>query len=146
MPLLRGRGLWGMRGCVGGGLLASPDDVVNEGCPVFSKSSCFADQAKICTIVTSLYPPSPLKSPIRCFNMFAGEHLLWKFVLILYHTRHCTALPSLQVNHLHVFCDILSPKAVCGVLCCFFRPKVFSPGDHVWYPPPPPVSNECCVQ
>ena len=23
-----------------------------------------------------------------------------------------------------------------GVLCCYFRPKVFSPGDHVWYHSP----------
>jgi hypothetical protein len=33
----------------------------------------------------------------------------------------------------HVLRDILYPKAVCGMLCCFFRPQMFSPGDHVWY-------------
>ena len=51
----------------------------------------------------------------------------------LSHTRSCIALPFLQISHLCVFCDILSPKAVYRVLCPFFRPKMFSPGDRVWY-------------
>ena len=42
----------------------------------------------------------------------------------LYHTRSCIAFPLLQISHLCVFCDILSPKAVYRVLCPFFRPKV----------------------
>ena len=29
--------------------------------------------------------------------------------------------------------DSLSAKAVDGVSCCFLRPKMFSPGDRVWY-------------
>ena len=32
-----------------------------------------------------------------------------------------------------VFCDILSPKVVYTVLCPFFRPKMFSPFERVWY-------------
>ena len=44
-----------------------------------------------------------------------------------------TGLPLLQPNHLHVFRDILSPKTVYGVFGCLFRPKMVSPGDHVWY-------------
>ena len=39
------------------------------------------------------------------------------------HTRHCTPITSSQ--HLHVFCDILSPRVVFGVLCCFFRSSCF---------------------
>ena len=54
-------------------------------------------------------------------------------VACLLHTRPCIAFPSLQISHLCVFCDILSPKAVYRVSCCFFRPKMFSPGDRVWY-------------
>ena len=48
-------------------------------------------------------------------------------------TRPCIAFPILQINHLCVSCDIPSPKAVYGVLCCVLRPRIFSPGDHVWY-------------
>jgi len=51
----------------------------------------------------------------------------------LSHTRSCIAFPLLRISHLCVFCDILSPKAVYRVLCPFFRPKMFSPGDRVWY-------------
>ena len=51
----------------------------------------------------------------------------------LSHTRSCIAFPLLQISHLRVFCDILSPKAVYRVSCPFFRPKMFSPGDRVWY-------------
>ena len=43
------------------------------------------------------------------------------------------AFPSLQISHLCVFCDILDPKAVYRVSRCFSRPKMFSPGDRVWY-------------
>ena len=49
------------------------------------------------------------------------------------HTRSCISFPLLRISHLCVFCDILSPKAVYRVLCPFFRPKMFSPGDRVWY-------------
>ena len=48
----------------------------------------------------------------------------------LSHTCSCIAFPLLRISHLCVFCDILSPKAV---PCPFFRPKMFSLGDRVWY-------------
>ena len=51
----------------------------------------------------------------------------------LSHALSCIAFPSLQISHLCVFCDILSPKAVYRVSCCFSRPKIFSPGDRIWY-------------
>ena len=51
----------------------------------------------------------------------------------LSHTVSCIAFPLLQISRLCVFCDILSPKAVYRVLCPFFRCKMFSPGDRVWY-------------
>ena len=49
------------------------------------------------------------------------------------HTHSCIAFPLLQISHLCVLCHILSPKAVYRVLCPFFRPKMFSPGDREWY-------------
>ena len=49
------------------------------------------------------------------------------------HTRSCMAFPLLQISHLCVFCNILSPKVVYRVSRPFFRPKMFSPCDHVWY-------------
>ena len=41
----------------------------------------------------------------------------------------CIAFPLLQIKHLFsvIFCRCM------GVLCCYFRPKMFSPGDHVRY-------------
>ena len=53
----------------------------------------------------------------------------------LSHTRCCIAFPLLQISHPCVFRDILSAKAVYRVLCPFFRPKMFSPGDRAWYLP-----------
>ena len=44
---------------------------------------------------------------------------------------HC--FPFLQISQLCVFCDIPSPKAVYRLSYPFFRPKKFSPSDHVRY-------------
>ena len=49
--------------------------------------------------------PSSLTSMCWPFNI-----LVRKFVCSVCHTRHCTGLLLLQVNHLQVFCDIFSPK------------------------------------
>ena len=82
-------------------------------------------------------PPPPLQCPppggggghftVLLANIYCGglcSHLS--------HTRSCIAFPLLRISHLCVFCDILSPKVVYRVLCPFFRPKMFSPGDRVW--------------
>ena len=77
-----------------------------------------------------LQSPHPRRPSLHCF---ARQYLLRWFVLPVCHTRPCIAFPSFQISHLCVFCDSLSPKAVYGVSCCFSRPKMFSPGDRVWY-------------
>ena len=40
-------------------------------------------------------------------------------------TGPCIAFPLLQISHLCVFCDILSPKAVYRVSCLFTNPRCF---------------------
>ena len=55
------------------------------------------------------------------------------FAHLLY-TWPCIAFPLLQIKYLCVCSVIFSLQRRCmGVLCCYFRPKMFSPGDHVQY-------------
>ena len=86
-----------------------------------------------------LNPPPPLQSPPRsgetvtslfCQATSIARGLCSPFVT---DTRSYIAFPLLRISHLCVFCDILSPKAVYRVLCPFFTPRMFSPGDRVWY-------------
>ena len=93
------------------------------------------------------YPAPPSKSPPPPCNppppQGGGENVTSLFcsaisvamvcVPHLSHTRSCIAFPLLRISHLCVFCDILSPKVVYRVSCPFFRPKMFPPGDRVWY-------------
>ena len=75
---------------------------------------------------------------IHCFMAPGDRHFT-----VLLCSNYCGGLccPSVKQS-LHrfpiksitcVYSVIFSPKAVYGVSCCFFRPKMFSPGDHVWY-------------
>ena len=53
------------------------------------------------------------------------------------------AFPLLQINHLCVFCDVFSPKALYGCVVLLFRPKMFSPGDCV--PLTVPLTHTWCT-
>ena len=60
-----------------------------------------------------------------------GGGIVLVCVAHLLYARPCIAFPLLQIKHL---CVIFSLQRRCmGVLCCYFRPKMFSPGDHVRY-------------
>ena len=90
------------------------------------------------------YPPLPLQSPTPChpppppetvtFMFFELTSIAVACVAHLPYTLHCIAFLLLQINHLCVFCDTVSPKAlyVCVVLL-FQTQDGWSPGDRVWY-------------
>ena len=48
---------------------------------------------------------------------------------------HGLALLSYYFNSINCVCSVIFSLQRCcmGVLCCYFRPKMFSPGDHVRY-------------
>ena len=83
-----------------------------------------------------LYPPpleitSPLQSPTPLggrpsLHYFARQYLLQWFVFPICHT-HVLALLS------QYFKSVTCVHLVYKVSCPFFRPKMFSPGDRVWY-------------
>ena len=89
-----------------------------------------------------MYPPPLYKLPPLTIPPPPGDRHFHVFLVKMYcaglccPSALCVALhcfPITSIMHLCVFCDILSPKALYDVLCCYFRPKMFSPGDHVRY-------------
>ena len=89
-------------------------------------------------------PPPPLQTPTPCnpppppgrpsLPCFSSEHVLCWFVLPICFT-HGLALLSHYFKSSTCVCSVIfSLQRRCmGVLCCYFRPKMFSPGDHVQY-------------
>ena len=75
------------------------------------------------------YPPPPSAIP----PPQAGDRHFTVLLSISIAVVRVPPFPLLQISHLCVFCDYLSPKAMYRVLCPFFRPNMFSPGDCVWY-------------
>ena len=56
---------------------------------------------------------------LTCIALVCVAHLLY--------TWPCIAFPLLQIKHLCVFCDILSPKALYGCVVLLFQTQdVFS--------------------
>ena len=65
-------------------------------------------------------------------SLFCWAYLLRWFVFtsVTHMFLHCFPITSCQSP---VYSVIFSPKAVHRVSCPFFRPKMFSPSDRVWY-------------
>ena len=72
-----------------------------------------------------MYPP-PFATPKKTVPSLFCDAISIALVCVpqLSHTRCCLAFPSLQISHLCIFCDILSPKAVYSL---FQTQDVFSP-------------------
>ena len=71
----------------------------------------------------TLTDPIQIATELHCF---ARQYPLRWFVFHICHTHFWIAFPCL-------YSVILSPNAVYGVSCPFSRPKMFSPGDRLWY-------------
>ena len=76
-------------------------------------------------------PPPPGRPSVPCFS---SEHVLCWFVLPICFTHGLALLSHYFKSSTGVCSVIFSLQRRCmGVLCCHFRPKMFSPGDHVRY-------------
>ena len=64
-----------------------------------------------------------------------GEGLVLCWCVLPISFTHGLALLSHYYKSSTCVCSVIfSLQRRCmGVLCCYFRPKMFSPGDHVWY-------------
>ena len=92
------------------------------------------------------HPPLPLQFPTPCnppppprrlsLPCFSSEHLFCWFVLPICLT-HGLALLSHYFKSITCVCSVIfSLQRRCmGVLCCYFRPKMFSAGDRAQYHP-----------
>ena len=77
-------------------------------------------------------PPHPTEAR-PSLHCFARQYLLRWFVFPICHTHVLALLFHYFKSVTCVYSVILSPKAVYRVSCPFFRPKMFSPCDRVWY-------------
>ena len=78
-----------------------------------------------CNLPSLATPPPPPKTvtfmffSLTCVVLVCVAHLLYAWP--------CIAFPKLQINHLCVFCDGLSPKALYGCVVLLFQTQdVFS--------------------
>ena len=80
--------------------------------------------------LTPCNPPPPPGD--RHFHVFLVKHVLCWFVLPICFT-HGLALLSHDFKSSTCVCSVIFSLQMCcmGVLCCYFRTKMFSPGDHV---------------
>ena len=80
-----------------------------------------------------LHIPPPPHPGDRHFHVFLVNMLCW-FVLPVCFTHGLALLSHHFTSSTRVCSVIFSLQRRCmGVLCCYFRPKMFSPGDHVRY-------------
>ena len=87
------------------------------------------------------YPPLFRNPPPRCnplprqgrrsLHFLLGNILRW-FVFPICHT-HVLAFLALLSHYFESVTCVFSPKAVYRVLYLFFRPRIFSPSDCIWY-------------
>ena len=79
----------------------------------------------------AISPPPPGRPSLPCFS---SSHVLCWFVLPICFTHGLALLSHYYKSSTCVCSVIFSLQRRCmGVLCCYFRPKMFSPGDHVRY-------------
>ena len=103
-----------------------------------SFSVCLMHVVRLCTLppLANTHPlqsppPPPGRPSLPCFS---SQHVLCWFVLPICF-MHGLALLSHYFKSSTCVCSVIfSLQRRCmGVLCCYFRPKMFSPGDHVRY-------------
>ena len=113
------------------------------------KKTCLCFPGIHCPLISKfsaghVTPPPPLKYPPPCnlrppgegggsLHCFARQYLLQWFVFPICHTHVLALLSHYFQSVTCVYSVMFSLQRRCTRCCPFFKPKMFSPGDRVWY-------------